>query len=301
MNTATLPSSSAVVEAIDVSVAYGSRGEFTAVKGVSVAVERGELFALLGTNGAGKTSTLETIEGYRAPTSGRVSVFGESPTNRSAVRPRMGIMLQDSGFAGDLTVSESLRLAGKLSSREDDETRVLAAVGLSTKGDTRVAQLSGGERRRLDFAMAVWGSPELIFLDEPTTGLDPAARDALWDVVADLRRADTTIILTTHYLEEAQKYADRIALMHEGRIEREGTLEQLVAGEPSHISFVVPEGAQPPLAIASTDNGVARVETDDVQRDLWLLLSWARDAGFQLDRLSASTSNLDDVFRSLGR
>lgn len=282
-------------------VTYGSAKGFAAVQGVSLAVERGELFALLGTNGAGKTSTLETIEGYREPTSGRVSVFGESPTARASVRPRIGIMLQDSGFAGDLNVAESLRLAGKLSRRSDDEKRVLAAVDLTAKADTRVAQLSGGERRRLDFAMAIWGTPELIFLDEPTTGLDPAARDALWSVVADLRSRDVTIVLTTHYLEEAQRYADRIALMHAGRIEREGTLEQLVSGSPSHISFVLPAGVQPPLPLSATENGVARVDTDDVQRDLYTLLTWAHSGGHQLDRLSASTSTLDDVFRSLGR
>jgi ABC-2 type transport system ATP-binding protein len=149
--------------------------------------------------------------------------------------------------------------------------------------------------------MAIWGTPELLFLDEPTTGLDPSARDGLWDVVADLRSEGTTIILTTHYLEEAQKYADRIGLMHRGVLEREGTLAELVATESSHIRFVAPPGSQPPLAVSGTENGVSIVESDDLQRDLTTLLTWADRESHRLDQLSATTSNLDDVFRSLAR
>ena len=290
-----------VVEAAELNYNYGAYGEFAAVKQLSFRVERGELYALLGTNGAGKTTTLETIEGHRAPTAGRVTVFGGDPRDRLKVRPRVGIMLQESGFAGDLTVAESLRLAGSLSGREDTDDRVLGLVDLTQKRDTRVGQLSGGEKRRLDFGMAVWGTPELIFLDEPTTGLDPSARDGLWDVVAGLREKGTTIILTTHYLEEAQKYADRIGLMHKGELEREGTLAQLVEDQPSHIEFVAPAGIDLPLAVTATTNGVSRVDTDDLQRDLTALLVWADRAGHRLDRLTATTSSLDDVFRSLSR
>ena len=287
-----------MVEAADLSYNYGQHGEFQAVKKLSFAVQPGELYALLGTNGAGKTTTLETIEGYRKPSSGRVSVFGGDPRDRATVRPRLGIMLQESGFAADLSVSESLRLAGSLSGREDDDHRVLGEVDLTGKAETRVGQLSGGEKRRLDFAMAIWGTPELVFLDEPTTGLDPTARDQLWSVVAGLRERGTTIILTTHYLEEAQKYADRIGLMHKGVLQREGTLTELVENQPSHISFVAPPGAELPFPV-TTENGLARIDTDELQRDLTVLLTWAERSSIRLDRLSATSSSLDDVFRSL--
>ena len=290
-----------VVEAADLSYNYGAHGEFQAVRKLNFSVQRGELYALLGTNGAGKTTTLETIEGHRAPTSGRVSVFGGDPRNRASVRPRVGIMLQESGFASDLTVAESLRLSGSISGREDSDDRVLGLVDLVAKRDTRVGQLSGGEKRRLDFGMAIWGTPELIFLDEPTTGLDPSARDGLWNVVAGIREKGTTIILTTHYLEEAQKYADRIGLMHKGELEREGTLAELVEDQPSHIEFVAPAGTELPLAVTTTVNGLSRLDTDNLQRDLTTLLVWADRAGHTLERLSATTSSLDDVFRSLGR
>jgi ABC-2 type transport system ATP-binding protein len=297
----TRTSTSPVLEAHDVTYNYGSRGEFQAVRGLSLAVQPGELYALLGTNGAGKTTTLETFEGHRAPTTGRVSVFGGDPRDRATIRPRVGIMLQDSGFAADLTVVESLSLGGAISGRDDDPQRLLGKINLEHKKNTRVSQLSGGEKRRLDFGSAIWGNPELLFLDEPTTGLDPSARDTLWEVVGELRSAGTTIILTTHYLEEAQKHADRIGLMHAGVIEREGTLAELVENQPSHIECVVPAGATLPLAVASTDNGLSRIDTDNLQRDLTVLLDWAREKKLTLDRLSASHSSLDDIFRSLGR
>lgn len=289
----------AVVEATNLSCSYGAHDEFAAVRQLDLAVRRGELYALLGTNGAGKTTSLETIEGHRKPSSGSVRVFGHDPSHRRAVRPKVGIMLQDSGFAPDLTVVESVRLAGAISGRDDDATRVVAAVDLVEKASTRVMQLSGGERRRLDFAMAIWGTPELLFLDEPTTGLDPSARDALWAVVAGLRDHGTTIILTTHYLEEAQKYADRIGLMHRGRLEREGTLTELVTDQPAHIRFIAPAGVQLPLAVSSSENGLAQVDTFDLQRDLTILLAWAEAGHHRLDDLSAASSSLDDLFRTL--
>ncbi|WP_455362417.1 ABC transporter ATP-binding protein, partial [Streptomyces sp. SYSU K21746] len=191
---------------IDVERLNLNYGDFHAVKDLSFQVAKGELYALLGTNGAGKTSTLETIEGHRAATSGTVRVFGHSPRDRRAVRPRMGIMLQESGFSPDLTVTESVRLIGKLSQRSDRVERVLSIVDLTHKATTQVSQLSGGEKRRLDFATAVYGSPELLFLDEPTTGLDIQSRDALWDAVDKLRERGSTIVLTTHYLEEVSAY-----------------------------------------------------------------------------------------------
>ena len=288
-----------VIEVEQLNLEYG---DFHAVRDLSLEVRPGELYALLGTNGAGKTSTLETVEGHRAPTSGAVRVFGHSPRDRAAVRPRMGIMLQESGFSPDLTVRESVRLIGALTRRADDLGRVLDVVGLTGRAGTLVAQLSGGEKRRLDFATAVYGNPELIVLDEPTTCLDIQSRDALWDSVDRLRENGTTIVLTTHYLEEAQQRADRIGLMHQGVLHREGTVGELTRSLPSTIRFRLP-GATPPLPLpATTDrDGDVVVETFSLQKDLHLLLGWAQDHALDLVDLSAGATRLDDVFRTLSR
>lgn len=289
----------AIVETTDFSYNYGANGEFAAVRGLDLSVREGELYALLGTNGAGKTTTLETLEGHRRPTSGSVRVFGGDPTDRARIRPRMGVMLQEAGFANDLTVQESVELTGAISGRIDSAARVLDAVGLSPKSGVRVSQLSGGEKRRLDFASAIWGTPALLFLDEPTTGLDPSARDQLWSVVAGLRDEGVTTILTTHYLEEAQENADRIGLMHRGVLQREGTLAELVRDEVSRISFVAPAGLDLPLTATSTENGVVTIETKDLQGDLTTLLVWADRGNVRLERLAATNSSLADVFRGL--
>jgi ABC-2 type transport system ATP-binding protein len=277
-------------------------GDFHAVRDLSFEVRPGELYALLGTNGAGKTSTLETVEGHRTPTSGSVRVFGHSPRDRAAVRPRMGIMLQESGFSPDLTVAESIRLVGALTRRADDVGRVLDVVGLTGKAGTVVAQLSGGEKRRLDFATAMYGDPELIFLDEPTTGLDIQSRDALWESVDRLRENGTTIVLTTHYLEEAQQRADRIGLMHQGVLHREGTVGELTRTLPSTIRFRSPGGTPAwPLPATTDGDGRVVVETFSLQKDLHLLLGWAQDHAVELADLSAGATRLDDVFRTLSR
>ena len=275
-------------------------GDFHAVKDLSFQVNRGELYALLGTNGAGKTSTLETIEGHRAVTSGEVLVFGHDPRDRRAVRPRMGVMLQESGFTPDLTVRESVRLIGALTRRTDDVGRVLAVVDLTRKADTKVAQLSGGEKRRLDFATAVYGTPELVFLDEPTTGLDIRSRDELWAAVERMREAGSTVVLTTHYLEEAQQRADRIGLMHRGSLQREGTVAELTRALPSVIRFSVPDTApRPPSSAAHQGDGTFLVETLDLQGDMYALLGWAREHAVELRGLEAGPTRLDDVFRAL--
>ncbi|GAB7046271.1 ABC transporter ATP-binding protein [Catenuloplanes indicus] len=276
-------------------------GDFHAVKDLSFHVDHGELYALLGTNGAGKTSTLEIIEGHRTPTSGTVTVFGHSPRDRAAVRPRMGIMLQESGFTPDLTVRESVRLIGALTRREDTVDRVLAIVDLTAKAGTLVSQLSGGEKRRLDFATAVWGAPELIFLDEPTTGLDIQSRDALWAAVDRLREDGSTIVLTTHYLEEAQQRANRIGLMHEGTFHREGTVSELTRTLPSVIRVTVPAGtATLPLPATALDADRWSIETTDLQKDLHYLLGWAHDNAIALRDIEAGQTRLDDVFRAIG-
>ncbi|MEU4792499.1 ABC transporter ATP-binding protein [Micromonospora tulbaghiae] len=287
-----------VIEVDQLDVTYG---EFHAVKDLSFQVARGELYALLGTNGAGKTSTLEVIEGHRTVSAGTVRVFGRSPTDRRAVRPRMGIMLQESGFAGDLTVAESVRLIGRLSERQDTVARVLDLVDLAHRADTRVAQLSGGEKRRLDFATAVYGRPELIILDEPTTGLDIQSRDALWETVRQLREDGATVVLTTHYLEEAQQRADRIGLMHQGVFRRQGTLPELTQTLPASIRFSLPPGAPAlPLRPAPTADGSYTIDTFDLQRDLKTLLDWAEAHMVELAGLSAAPTRLDDVFRAVG-
>ncbi|NED97076.1 ABC transporter ATP-binding protein [Phytoactinopolyspora alkaliphila] len=291
-------SASAVIDVDRLNLSYG---DFHAVKDLSFRVERGELYALLGTNGAGKTSALEVIEGHRTASSGAVRVFGESPTDRRAVRPRMGIMLQESGFSPDLTVTESVRLIGRLTGRSDTVDRVLDLVDLTGKAGTRVSQLSGGEKRRLDFATAVYGGPELIVLDEPTTGLDVQSRDALWAAVDRLREDGATIVLTTHYLEEAQQRADRIGLMHQGTLRQEGTVVELTQALPSVISFALPVGApEPPIDIARV-NGSFHIETFGLQEDLYRLLGWAHHTGVELRELQAGPTRLDDVFRAISR
>lgn len=286
-----------VIEVERLNVTYG---DFHAVEDLSFHVERGELYALLGTNGAGKTSALEVIEGHREAASGAVRVFGKRPTDRRAVRSRTGIMLQESGFAPDLTVAETVRLIGALSGRTDTVARVLGLVGLTRKAATRVSQLSGGEKRRLDFATAVFGGPELIFLDEPTTGLDIQARDALWDVVERLRDDGATIVLTTHYLEEAQERADRIGLMHHGRIRHEGTVSELTRTLPATIRFSLAPGApEPPLRPARVSEQSYLIETFAMQSDLKHLLDWADVRAVELIGLRASPTSLDDVFRAV--
>ena len=279
-----------------------SYGGFTAVDGLDLTVRRGELYALLGTNGAGKTTTLEVLEGHRRPTAGTVEVLGGDPSDRARTRPRVGIMLQDSGLAAELTVRESVLLSGAVSGREADVDALLDRVGIAAKARTRVAQLSGGEKRRVDFAMAVWGTPELVFLDEPTTGLDPSARDELWDVVRDLRDEGVTFLLTTHYLEEAERHADRIGLMHRGTLRREGTIADLTAGSTTSIRFVSPVAvAELPLPVSGTENGLVVVTTTDPQRDVAALLAWAAEHGHRLDRFGTHESGIDDVFRALSR
>ena len=200
----------------------GGRG-FEAVRGVTFSVCRGELFALLGTNGAGKTSTMEVLEGLAPPTRGTVRVLGCDPCrDRARVRRRMGIVLQEGGFPSDLTVAEAGRMwAGTLSAPRP-VPEALELAGLGHRAGVAVRSLSGGERRRLDLAMAILGRPEVLFLDEPTTGLDPESRRRTWQLIRGLLGSGTTIMLTTHYLEEAEALADRVAIMHQGRIVRAG-------------------------------------------------------------------------------
>ncbi len=245
----TQDSADPLIETHDLRCSYG---KFEAVRGIDIMIRRGELYALLGTNGAGKTTTLETLEGHRRETSGSLCVLGGDPRS-VAVRRRIGMMLQESGFAGDLTVSETLELWGRIAGRQDNAQSLLDRLALARRRNVRVAQLSGGERRRLDLAMALYGSPELLFLDEPTTGLDPESRGLVWDLIRALQDDGVTIMLTTHYLEEAEALADRVAIMHDGLIAVEGTLTDLrVPGSCVRCSTTSPSITAPKARLASS-------------------------------------------------
>ena len=246
--------------------AYGST---RAVDGISFSVAPGEIFALLGPNGAGKTTTVEILEGYRSRDAGEVRVLGFDPaTGGRAYRERIGIVLQSAGFEEDFTVRELVRLQASLYPRRHDVEELIDLVELTDKADVRVKALSGGQRRRLDLALGLVGAPELLFLDEPTTGFDPAARHRAWELIARLRELGTTVLLTTHYLEEAQELADRVAVLRSGRLVALGTPDELREGGPlaGTISFRLPPGPAPAICPISpagvhVDGRLVRVET----------------------------------------
>ncbi|WP_020124272.1 ABC transporter ATP-binding protein [Streptomyces canus] len=293
-----------VIEVTDLRRVYG--GGFEAVRGISFSVARGEVFALLGTNGAGKTSTVELLEGLARPTDGRIRVLGHDPyTERAAVRPRTGAMLQEGGFPSELTVEETARMWAGCVSGARPPLEVLELVGLARRAGVRVKQLSGGERRRLDLALALLGDPEVLFLDEPTTGLDAEGRRDTWELVRALRDRGTTVLLTTHYLEEAEDLAGRLAILHEGRIAATGTPAEVTAAQPSRISFELPEGYfvgdLPPLGELGVcghdvDGRVVRLRTHALQRSATGLLTWAERAGVELRRLDVRSASLEEAF-----
>ncbi|MEW2129341.1 ABC transporter ATP-binding protein [Streptomyces sp. NPDC005435] len=298
-----------VIEVTDLRRVYGTG--FEAVRGITFSVARGEVFALLGTNGAGKTSTVELLEGLARPAGGRVRVFGHDPyRERAAVRPRTGVMLQEGGFPADLTVTETARMWAGCTSGARPSAEVLERVGLAGKSGVRVKQLSGGERRRLDLALALLGDPEVLFLDEPTTGLDAEGRRDTWELVRALRDAGTTVLLTTHYLEEAEGLADRLAILREGSIAVTGTPAEVSAAQPSRISFRLPEGYfpgdLPPLHELGAcghdvDSRTVRLRTHELQRTATELLLWARRAGVELHGLDARSASLEEAFLEIAR
>ena len=293
-----------VIEVTDLRRVYG--GGFEAVRGISFSVARGEIFALLGTNGAGKTSTVELLEGLARPTGGRARVLGHDPyEERAVVRPRTGVMLQEGGFPSELTVAETARMWAGCVSGARPPLEALELVGLARRADVRVKQLSGGERRRLDLALALLGNPEVLFLDEPTTGLDAEGRRDTWELVRALRDGGTTVLLTTHYLEEAEGLADRLAILHEGRIAVTGTPAEVTEGQPSRISFELPEGYfvgdLPPLGELGVlshevDGRVVRLRTRELQRAATGLLVWASEAGVELRGLDVRSASLEEAF-----
>ncbi|MEU2239962.1 ABC transporter ATP-binding protein [Streptomyces sp. NPDC018338] len=279
----------------------GYSGGFEAVRGISFTVPRGEIFALLGTNGAGKTSTVELLEGLAAPSAGTARVLGHDPyRERAAVRPRIGVMLQEGGFPSDLTVAETVRMWAGCTSNARPAREALDAVGLASREKVRIKQLSGGERRRLDLALALLGRPEVLFLDEPTTGLDAEGRHDTWELVRALRDEGTTVLLTTHYLEEAESLADRLAIMHQGRIVLSGTPSEVTAARPARIRFTLPEGVAParlPLGLKAAAEGPrVEIRTHALQDALGELLDWAREAGARLHGLDARSATLEEAF-----
>ncbi|MGY4644276.1 ABC transporter ATP-binding protein [Cellulomonas sp. URHB0016] len=277
---------------IEVTDLWRSYQGFDAVRGVSLSVRRGELVALLGTNGAGKTSALEVIEGLARPTAGTVRVLGHDPLReRSVVRPRTGVVLQEGGLQPGLTVAETMRMwAGTLTHpRPVDE--LLDLVDLRHRARVRVRQLSGGERRRLDLALAVAGRPEVLFLDEPTTGLDPESRARTWRLVRGLLGTGVTVLMTTHHLHEAELLADRLVILHRGVLVEEGTPAAVAAAHPPRVVFRA-FGPLPPLdGTVEAVGGTVTVTTTDVTGTLALLQAWA--PGLEV---STRPATLEEVF-----
>ncbi|MET8148582.1 ABC transporter ATP-binding protein [Actinoplanes sp. NPDC049668] len=282
-------------------------GPVRAVDGISFTVNEGEIFALLGPNGAGKTTTVEILEGYRTRDSGSVEVLGYDPaTGGAAYRARIGVVLQSAGFEEEFTVRELVRLQAALFPRRYDPEELIDVVGLGDKRSTRVKGLSGGQRRRLDLALGLAGAPDLLFLDEPTTGFDPAARHHAWDLIADLRELGTTILLTTHYLEEAQRLADRVAVLRAGRLLTEGTPQELreASDLPTVISCRVPTvvadlpelSARPRLR-----DGRLRLVTHAPVPDTSRLTGWATARGIVLSDFAVTPPALEDVYLALTR
>jgi ABC-2 type transport system ATP-binding protein len=273
------------IEVADLSKSYGSR---EALRGISFSVEAGEVFALLGPNGAGKTTTVEILEGYRRRSGGRVEVLGSDPEHAGrGFRGRIGIVLQSSAVYPTLSVREILELFAGYYDRPREPAEVVELVGLEEKRDARVRTLSGGQLRRLDLGLALIGDPELVFLDEPTTGFDPAARRQAWETIRGLRALGKTVLLTTHYMEEAQRLASRVAILREGRIVATGPPDDLLSTNGAvEIRF-------------ERDGEPVVVRTDDPTRVLHELTGDALAGGYELAGLEVRRQSLEDVYLEL--
>jgi ABC-2 type transport system ATP-binding protein len=279
-------------------------GDVEAVRGLDLEVRTGEVFAFLGPNGAGKTTTVEILEGFRERDGGDVSVLGEDPGRATARwRSRIGVVLQESEPPGLLTVREAVDLFAGYFPKPLDTMETIAQVGLSGQAEQRAARLSGGQKRRLDVAMALIGDPELLFLDEPTTGFDPAARREAWEVIASLRELGKTVMLTTHYMDEAQQLADRVAIVKDGVIVALGAPGELAGARAAiaTIRFTPPAQALPELSAAAVPGARGRVEvrTERVVDDLAVLTGWARSAGVDLPDLEVVRPSLEDIYLEL--
>jgi len=276
------------VPAITVTDLHKSYGAYAALRGIDFEIEAGEVFGLLGPNGAGKTTTVEILEGYRRADGGTVSVLGEDPQRAGLDwRERIGVVLQSSAMYPNLDVTESLELFAGYYEQPLEVDRVVELVGLSEKRRARVRTLSGGQKRRLDLGLGLIGDPEILFLDEPTTGFDPAARRAAWEVIRSLRSLGKTILLTTHYLDEAETLADRVAVLREGRI--------VAIGKPAELS-----GAAPATEIRYRSGGKeVVVSTHEPTRVLHELTAQALAEGRELEGLSVRRPSLEEVYLAL--
>jgi ABC-2 type transport system ATP-binding protein len=281
-------------------------GELEAVRGVDLEVGRGEVFAFLGPNGAGKTTTVEILEGYRARTGGEVEVLGIDPADANRDwRGRIGIVLQQTRMHPELSVRETLEMFAGYYREPRDVAETIDLVGLDEKAETRVARLSGGQQRRLDVGLALIGDPELLFLDEPTTGFDPTARRRAWDVIASLRELGKTVFLTTHYMDEAQVLADRVAIIVAGRIVAEGPPDRLgKRTATTEIRFRLPDGvgsAALPHRVSAdgADRRSVVIRTGEPVRVLNELTAWAIARGVDLPGLEVGAPSLEDVYLEL--
>jgi ABC-2 type transport system ATP-binding protein len=296
-----------IIKCEDVTRFYGpGASRVTAVDSVSLEIEQGEFFGLLGTNGAGKTSLMETMQGLVQPNFGRVAVMGVDPVkDRKKVRQHIGMVLQSGGLPRELTVAETLTMWRGTCSNPAPVDSVLQQVELGDRAATRVGSLSGGEQRRLDLACALVGRPKILFLDEPTTGLDPEARRSTWSLFERLHSDGVTVLLTTHYLDEAESLCGRIALMHQGHVRLSGTITEIVKAQPSIISFecspatwsTLPDRLRAKSLL--TDARQCTIRTADVQSDLRVLLHWAGENGLDLRSLQAVRPSLDAAYFSL--
>jgi ABC-2 type transport system ATP-binding protein len=292
----------AAIEIRGLRKAYGS---VEAVRDVDLTIAAGEVFALLGPNGAGKTTTVEICEGHRQRDGGEVRVLGFDPARGGrALRERIGIVLQSTGVDPYLTVRETVDLYAGYYPNPRATDEVLELTGLTDAGGRMVRQLSGGQKRRVDLAVGLAGNPDLLFLDEPTTGFDPAARRQAWETVRGLRRLGTTILLTSHYLDEAQALADRVAIIAGGRIVASGTPDALGArgAGTTTVRFALPAGSAPPpvVGVVAADDGTGfTLATDDPTRTLHALTGWAVERGIALERLEVQRPSLEDAYLAL--
>jgi ABC-2 type transport system ATP-binding protein len=289
----------------DLQMAYGPN---EAVRGISFEVAVGEVFGFLGPNGAGKTTTIEILEGYRKRTGGNVSVLGADPGRPTRQwRARIGLVLQECELDPTLTVRELVTLFSNFYPSPGPVDETIELVGLAEKRDARVGTLSGGQRRRVDVAVGIIGDPELVFLDEPTTGFDPSARRDAWNMIEGLKELGKTIFLTTHYMDEAQHLADRVAILRHGELVAIGDLAKIGAGTGAQtvIRFRVPHGASADDLSSVVDHPVqlsgdiATIKVDSPQRPLYKLTGWAEERGITLDGLEAVHPTLEDIFLEL--